>query len=97
MKKKINKNEFLENIAAKHNISVADARSAYDLIVDEIRCVICSGSDLSVTGFGTFSLQKHKGHPVQFKSKRGTVDDYVVLKFAVSDVLMSKIRESRKD
>lgn len=97
MKKKINKNEFLETIAEKHDIPLASVRNVYEAFVDELKTVVCSGQDLSLTGFGTFSLKRHKGHPVQFEAKTDTVKDYVVLKFAASDVLMSKIRQAYND
>lgn len=94
VKRKVNKNEFLEEIAAKSNMPLSDVRVIYDAIVDGVKNVVCNGQDLSLTGFGTFSLKKHKGHPVQFEAKSDTVQDYVVLKFAASDVLMSKIRSA---
>jgi nucleoid DNA-binding protein len=94
MKKKINKNEFLESIAERYEMPLSDVRKIYDAIVDELKAVVCSGQDLSLTGFGTFSLKKHKGHPVQFESKADTVEDYVVLKFTASDVLITNIRDA---
>lgn len=92
MKRKVNKNEFLEVIAAKNDMEVKDVKTIYDAIVDEIKAIVCNGQDLSLTGFGTFSLKKHKGHPVQFEAESDKVKDYVVLKFTASDVLMSRIR-----
>lgn len=94
MKRKVNKNEFLEMIAEQNNMPLTDVRTIYDAIVDGVKTVVCNGQDLSLTGFGTFTLKKHKGHPVQFEAKSDTVQDYVVLKFAASDVLMTKIREA---
>lgn len=97
MKLKVNKNEFLESISNKTNIPLNTVKSVYNAIINEIRVVICSGKDLSLTGFGTFMLKKHKGHPVQFEAKSDKVKDYVVLKFAASDVLMSHIRQDYKN
>ena len=92
---KINKNEFLDRIAKKNGIPLADVKCVYNAIIDEFKTVMCSGSELSLTGFGTFSLKKHKGHHVQFDSK--VVDDYMVLKFRPSAVLMAKIRDAYAD
>lgn len=92
MKRKVNKNELLESIAKKNNMPIADVKRHHEAFVEEVKNIVCSGQDLSLTGFGTFSLKKHKGHPVQFEAKSDTVQDYVVLKFAASDVLMSRIR-----
>lgn len=97
MKSKVNKNEFLKEIARKTNKPVSEVRDIYDAIVDEIKTVVCSGQGLSLTGFGTFSLKEHKGHPVQFEAKSDKVQDYVVLKFTASDVLMSRIRNDSSD
>lgn len=92
MKHKVNKNEFLQSIAEKTGLDMDIVKTIYIATVDEIRTIVCRGEDLSLTGFGTFTLKKHKGHPVQFESKCDKVKDYVVLKFAASDVLMSNIR-----
>ena len=92
MKHKVNKNEFLGEIAEKTGLELNVVKTVYNAFVDEIRSVVCRGEDLSLTGFGSFSLKKHKGHPVQFEAKTDKVKDYVVLKFAASDVLMSNIR-----
>ena len=95
MKNRVNKNEFLEMVAKKNNMQPSEIRTIYESMIDVAGSILCKHQDLSLTGFGTFSLQTHKGHPVQFrKNEKNTVDDYVVLKFAVSDVLISKIRNS---
>lgn len=92
MKHKVNKNEFLSAIAEKTGLELGLVKTVYTALVDEIRVTVCRGEDLSLTGFGSFTLKKHKGHPVQFEAKSDKVKDYVVLKFAASDVLMSNIR-----
>ena len=92
-KDKINKSELLAYIAKQNGITHKQARSVFDSIIDYIRENICEGKDVSLTGFGTFSLQKHKGHPVQFASDTNAVKDYVVVKFTASDALMTSIRK----
>ena len=94
LKTRVNKNEFLERIATRTGRGLADVHAMYDEFVGELQSIVCNGQDLSLTGFGTFSLRKHKGHPVQFEAACNTVEDYVVLKFTASDVLMSKIRSA---
>ena len=94
MKRKINKNEFISTVAKKNRIPVADVRLVYEAIIAEIKTTVCAGKELSLTGFGTFSLKKHKGHPVQFEAKTDTVKDYLILRFAPSDSMMTRIRES---
>lgn len=92
-KRKINKNEFLSAVAKRAGVSLSTVKTVYKAFVEELKNVVCHGYDLSLTGFGSFILKKHKGHPVQFEAKTETVKDYVVLKFAASDVLMTDIRK----
>lgn len=96
MKQKVNRNDFLKRVAESTGLSAATVKTVYDAMVDEIQSVVCSGKELSLTGFGVFVLKPHKGHPVQFDSSSDKVHDYVVLKFAPSDVLMSKLRANTK-
>lgn len=91
-RRKINKNEFLSAVAKRSGLSVSVVKAVYVAFVEEIKNVVCHGYDLSLTGFGSFVLKKHKGHPVQFEAKTDAVKDYVVLKFAASDVIMTEIR-----
>ncbi len=96
-KNKINKNEFLSMIAKDHDMSLSDVKAFYSASIDEMLKIVSSGKELSLTGFGNFSLKQHKGHPVQFEAKSDTVSDYVVLKFTASDVLMARIRAAYAD
>ena len=115
MKTKINRNEYLDMVTASlpvivdeetkqsFRLSSANVRTIYDMFVKCTKDVVFSGKDLSLTGFGSFTLKTHKGHPVQFenpeeeKDSRGKVGDYVVLKFTASDVLMNDIRAAYKE
>ena len=97
MQHKVNKSEFLKSIAEKTGVPLATVKTVYTGIVDEIRTVVCNNDYLSLTGFGAFMLKSHKGHPVQFESRTEKVQDYEVLKFAASNILMSSIRQERKD
>lgn len=92
-KNKISKNEFLANVAREHDMSVEDITTAYNAILDGICATVESGKSLSLTGFGSFYLQRHKGHPVNFEGKAAEVKDYVIFKFSASDVLNRRFRE----
>lgn len=89
---KVNRNEFLRMVAKRTNMQVEEVRYVYDSMCEEMQSIILEGKELSLTGFGTFTLRRHKGHPVQFDAKGGSIKDYVVLKFVPSVVLVSKIR-----
>lgn len=96
MKQKVNKNEFIELIAKKNNMDVGTVKTVYDAIISQLTDIVCEGQSLSLTGFGTFTLREHKGHPVQFEARVKSVGGYKVLKFTASDVLMSRIRDRIK-
>ena len=90
---KVNKESFLESVAKDTGMSVASIASVYNSMVKVAEEVAVSGKELSLTGFGRFYLQRHKGHPVQFGTPSEKVHDYVVYKFSASNVLNNKLRE----
>lgn len=99
MNQKINKNDFLQIVAEKTGVSIHDVEKVYETIVEEIQNITLSGKDVSLTGFGTFSVKHHKGHPVQVDfnkersgSKTKSIPDYIVFKFSASSALTSRMR-----
>lgn len=93
---KMNKRQFLRKVAAENGMTIADTTRAYNAIIKGIQDTVNQGTVVSLTGFGTFYLQKHKGHPVQFEDTENQVNDYVVFKFSASDVLNKKFRQLYK-
>ena len=55
----MNKAELIEAVAAEANLSKADAGRAVDAVVDSISSALSKGQQVSVVGFGTFSV-KHR-------------------------------------
>jgi DNA-binding protein HU-beta len=55
----MNKAELIEAVAAEANLSKADAGRAVDAVVDSISGALSKGQQVSVVGFGTFSV-KHR-------------------------------------
>ena len=55
----MNKAELIDSVAAEANLSKADAGRAVDAIVDSISSALSNGQQVSVVGFGTFSV-KHR-------------------------------------
>lgn len=90
---KTSKAAFLSQVAETSGVSISTVTRVYTAMINEIQNIVCSGTSLSLTGFGTFYLQKHKGHPVQFEGKSTRVPDYWVFKFSASDVLNTRIRQ----
>lgn len=89
---KVNREEFLSRVAKRTGHTVVDVSDVYDGIVSEIADIAKTGSKLSLTGFGLFYVQLHKGHPVQFGGNGRKVSDYAVFKFSASNVFNKKLR-----
>ncbi|HEY8538278.1 MAG TPA: HU family DNA-binding protein [Steroidobacteraceae bacterium] len=56
----MNKAELIEAVASAANLSKADATRAVDAVVETITNALKKGQQVSVVGFGTFSV-KHRG------------------------------------
>lgn len=82
---RLNRSNLIRNIAQNMNVSETVAQRFYDVFWYEIFEAVRNGKTVSLSGIGTFRLQQHKGHPVQFQtSKAKKVDSYVVFKFSAS-------------
>lgn len=92
---KLNRWDFIQYLARENGMTPEDAEAAYDMVINGIKKAVCSGAELSLMGFGRFYLSVHKGHPTQFdRSRKNTaVKDYVVFRFAPSQVLSKEIRQ----
>ena len=55
----MNKAELVDAVASAANLSKADAGRAVDAVVDSITKALKRGEQVSVVGFGTFSV-KHR-------------------------------------
>lgn len=55
----MNKAELIESVASSANLSKADATRAVDAVIDNITSALKKGQQVSVVGFGTFSV-KHR-------------------------------------
>lgn len=90
--KKINKEMFIAAVAERTGLTQATVSTVFDAYQEEIIDRVTNNEEVSITGFGRFYLQRHKGHPVQFSIMNETVHDYVVFKFSASNVLNNKLR-----
>jgi len=90
---RVNRSDFLVRVAKRANVDARTVGAVYDAVIEEIIDVVGSGDRLTLTGFGKFYRQVHKGHPVQRVTEEGklggsdglrTVDDYAVLKFSAT-------------
>jgi DNA-binding protein HU-beta len=55
----MNKAELIDAVASASNLSKADASRAVDAVVDSVSSALKKGQQVSVVGFGTFSV-KHR-------------------------------------
>lgn len=55
----MNKAELIESVAGSANLSKADATRAVDAVIDNITSALKKGQQVSIVGFGTFSV-KHR-------------------------------------
>ena len=53
----MNKNEFANAIAESANLSKADAERAIDALFKVVKAALKSGEDVSLVGFGTFTVR----------------------------------------
>ena len=54
------KQEFVDKVASKANLSRRDASAAVDAFLDSITDALRGGDDVSFTGFGKFTTQHRK-------------------------------------
>ena len=54
----MNKGELIESVANSANLSKADAGRAVDAIIDSISGALKSGGQVSLVGFGTFTVKR---------------------------------------
>ncbi len=82
---RISKREFLSRVAARSGHPIKTVSSVYEEILSELLEAVVQGETVSLTGFGRFYRQTHRGHKVRFGQSE--VDDYSVLKFSASRIL----------
>jgi len=56
----VTKQEFVDKVASKANLSRRDASAAVDAFLDSITDALRGGDDVSFTGFGKFTTQHRK-------------------------------------
>ncbi len=54
----MNKGDLIENVAEEAGLSKADAGRAVDAVVGAVTKALSGGSQVSLVGFGTFSVKK---------------------------------------
>ena len=79
---RINKRDFIRKMATEADLPLNVTAVAYEAFVKTLLAEVRAGRRVNLTGFGRFTLQRHKGHSVHFGA--GVVDDYTVLRFSAT-------------
>lgn len=90
---KINKSDLVDIISEKENMSKKQVKNVIDIFLSLIEDNLHERNSVTLSGFGTFKIDMHEGHPVQFKSgKKMFIEAYPVLKFNVSKILKDRLK-----
>lgn len=91
---RVNRSEYVARVARRAGVPVRVATTVYDAMIEEILDIVAEGNRLTLTGFGKFYPQEHKGHRVRGVDEDGklaevaegqkVIDDYAVLKFSAT-------------
>lgn len=92
---KISKRPFIVALR-KQGYTFEKATNLYNTFMNTLIAEIMSGKEVSLTGFGSFTLKHHKGHPVSFKGSKETVNDYLTLKFSASHTFSKRLRNDKR-
>ena len=90
---KIKKRDIINRIAKETGVSNVQVKKICDMFIAIIKDELCKGREVSISGFGSFFIRRHKGHPVQFGAKDGEIKDYPVVRFTASKVFAAYIKK----
>jgi DNA-binding protein HU-beta len=91
----VTKQEFVDKVAQKGNLSRRDAAEAVDAVLESITEVLRSGGEVNFTGFGKFSTQHRKerqGVNPRNPSQKVTIPAATVPKFSAGSTLKTAVK-----
>jgi DNA-binding protein HU-beta len=91
----VTKQEFVDKIAAKTDLSRRDAAKAVDAFLETVTDALTSGEDITFTGFGKFSTQNRaarQGVNPRNPSQKVTIPAARVPKFSAGSSLKSAVK-----
>ena len=91
------KQEFVDRVAQKANLSRKDAAEAVDAFLDSISDALRSGEEVAFTGFGKFSVQNRaarQGVNPRNPTERVHIPASKVPKFSAGSQLKSAVKSS---
>lgn len=87
--------QLLKETSHESGVKLNVVRSVYNSLVSVLLQNLENGNRINMTGFGSFYVQKHKGHPVQFNKKKSSISDYNVVKFSVAGSVKRKFNKHK--
>jgi len=91
----VTKQEFVDKIAAKTDLSRRDAAKAVDAFLETVTDTLKGGEDITFTGFGKFSTQNRaarQGVNPRNPSQKVTIPAARVPKFSAGSTLKSAVK-----
>ena len=91
------KQEFVDKVASKANLSRRDAAAAVDAFLDSITDALRGGDDVAFTGFGKFTTQHRKarqGVNPRNPSQKVQIPASTVPKFSAGSQLKQAVKTS---
>jgi DNA-binding protein HU-beta len=91
----VTKQEFVDQIASKTDLSRKDAAKAVDAFLETVTETLTRGQDVAFTGFGKFSTQRRaerQGVNPRDPSQKVTIPAATVPKFSAGSSLKSAVR-----
>jgi len=91
----VTKQEFVDQVASKTNMSRREAADAVDAVLDSISDTLKSGGEINFTGFGKFSTQHRKerqGVNPRNPSEKVTIPAATVPKFSAGSTLKQAVK-----
>lgn len=92
---KLNREDIITMAARKAGTTIEDMTEYMEAIESSIREAALAGKTVSLMRFGTFYVQRHGGHPVQFTGGKGDkVSSYLVYKFSAAAAFNEELRRA---
>jgi DNA-binding protein HU-beta len=91
----VTKQEFVDKVAQKGNLSRRDAAEAVDAVLESITEVLRTGGEVNFTGFGKFSTQHRKerqGVNPRNPTQKVTIPAATVPKFSAGSTLKTAVK-----
>ena len=91
------KQEFVDRIASRANLSKRDAAAAVDAFLDSITDTLRSGGEVAFTGFGKFTTQRRAarmGVNPRNPSQKVSIPASTVPKFSAGSQLKAALKPS---